>query len=115
MASYIVYDKEKYFMKRWRYQCFKCDSVLETWNCSCKCGLVIIRNGQRTWPYIPVHDVSIWKTDSGKVLHQAILDEYFLRRETNHTSTDTETSTSTSRCSDTRGIDVKDSEGGKCS
>ncbi len=115
MATYIVYDDEKYYMNRWRYQCFKCDSILETWNCNCKCGLIIIKNGQRTWPYIPVHDVSIWKTQTGKFLPQRILDDYFLSRKSNHTSTDTETSTSTSRGTNTWGINVQDGERGKSS
>lgn len=115
MGSYILFENEKYFMHRWRYQCFKCDSILETWNCCCKCGLIIIKNGQRTWPYIPVHDISIWKSQSGKVLHQSIVDQYFLRRESDHSCTDTETCTGTSGGSNTGGINVEDGEGSKCS
>lgn len=96
MGTYILFDNEKYFMSRWRYQCFKCDGILETWNCSCKCGLIIIKNGQRTWPYIPVNDISIWKTESGKILNQPILDHYFLSRKAYQASTNTEPCTGTS-------------------
>lgn len=94
--SWINYNGEKYMMQQWRIQCLKCNSVLQSWDCRCNCGLVIIKNGSRTWPYFPTQDVSIWKSPTGKILPQRVLDHYFLSREADKTSTDTETSTSTS-------------------
>lgn len=93
--AWINYSNEKYFLKHWRNQCLKCDSVLETWDCVCSCGLVIIKNGQRTWPFFPTRDVSVWKSDSGNVLPQFVLDHYFLSREANKTSANTKASAST--------------------
>jgi hypothetical protein len=94
--SWINYNGEKYMMKQWRIQCLKCDTVLQSWDCYCKCGLVIIKNGQRTWPYFPVRDISVWTNSNGYILPQSVLDHYFLSRETDKTSTNTETGTSTS-------------------
>lgn len=95
--AWINYNNEKYGMEIWRVQCLNCDDILQTWNCSCKCRLVVVKEGQRTWPYPPVKDVSIWKSPSGKILPQRVLDVYFLSRESDKTSTDTKPSTSTSR------------------
>lgn len=95
--AWINYNSEKYSMTHWRVQCLNCDYILQTWNCSCKCGLVVVKEGQRVWPYPPIKDVSIWTSPSGKILPQNVLDTYFLSRESNKTSTNTETSTSTSR------------------
>lgn len=115
MATYIPYQNERYFMNRWRIQCFKCDSILETLDCCCQCGLIIVKNGRQTWPYIPTRDVSIWKTLSGTVLHQSVVDRYFLSRETDHSGADTKAGARASRSTDTGGIDVKDSERGESS
>jgi hypothetical protein len=96
--AYILHNDEKYVMKKWRIQCLKCSDILQTWDCTCFCGLIFIENGQRKWPYFPVKDVSIWTTTTGKILPQPILDHYFnLSRETNKASTNTETSTRASR------------------
>ena len=94
--AWIDYNGEKYTMAIWRIQCSNCSSVVQTWNGSCNCGIVKVKDGQRTWPYYPAEDVSIWKSPTGKVLPQRVLDTYFLRREANKTSTDTEPGTGSS-------------------
>lgn len=93
--AWIDYNGEKYTMKHWKVQCLNCDYTLQTWNCVCSCGLVVIKEGQRVWPYPPVKDVSLWSSPSGKTLPQRVLDN-FLSREANKTSTNTKTSTGTS-------------------
>ncbi len=96
--AWINYNDERFTLAHWRIQCLKCEDILQTWDCSCSCGLIIVRNGQKTWPMFPTRDVSIWKSRKGTVLPQHILDKYFrLGRESNKTSTNTETGTSTSR------------------
>jgi len=95
--AWIQYKNEKYMMHLRKLECLSCNSIVQGFDVVCGCSRVIIRNGQRTWPYFPVKDVSIWKSESGNLLPQEVLDYYFnLRRETNKTSTNTETSTSTS-------------------
>lgn len=94
--GWIVYNQEEYRMEQWRVQCFNCESILETWNGCCKCGLIIVKEGRKTWPFAPTKDVSIWKSPTGKILPQNVLDHYFLSRKTDKTRADTETSTSTS-------------------
>ncbi len=97
--DFIEYNGEKYFLAIWRVQCLKCDSVVQTWNGRCRCGLVIVKEGRKTWPYFPTEDVSIWKSRTGKILPQHVLDHHYLSRKAYKTSTNTETSTSTSRSS----------------
>ena len=94
--GWINYNDEKYTMNQWKVQCLNCDYTLQTWNCVCNCGLVVIKKGCRVWPYPPVKDVSIWSSSTGKILPQRVLDSYFLSRESNKSSTDTEPSTSSS-------------------
>lgn len=95
--AWISYNDEKYIMTLRKLQCLNCHSVIQGLDGVCSCSQVIVKNGQRTWPYFPVKDVSIWKSSNGNVLPQKILDYYFnLRRETNKTSTDTEPGTRTS-------------------
>ncbi len=92
--SWINFSGDKYHFSIYRIQCLNCSSIVQGFEDSCSCGMILLKNGQRTWPYFPVRDVSLWKTRQGKVLPQPILDHYFnLRRESNKTSTNTETST----------------------
>ena len=93
--AWITHNYENYKLETWKVQCLKCDDILQGWDGSCNCGLIIVKDGRRVWPYFPVKDVSIWKSATGKVLPQSVVDHYFLRK-SNKTSTDTETSTSTS-------------------
>jgi hypothetical protein len=96
--AWINYNNEKYTMHIHKLQCLNCSFIIQGFDVVCDCNRVIIRNGQRTWPYFPVKDVSIWKSESGNVLPQEVLDHYFnLRREPDKTGTDTKTSTRTSR------------------
>lgn len=84
-------------MTQWRIQCLNCSYIVQGFEDVCYCSRVLLRNGQRTWPYFPIRDVSIWKTSTGKVLPQSIVDYYFnLSREPNKTSTNTKTRTLTS-------------------
>lgn len=96
--AWIEHKNEKYIMTLRKLQCLNCGSIVQGLDGVCNCSRVILNSGQRTWPYFPVKDVSIWKSTNGNILPQEVLDSYFnLRRETNKTGTDTETSTSTSR------------------
>lgn len=115
MTTYIPYENERYYMNKWRIQCFNCDSILETFDCNCKCGSIIVKNGRQTWPYIPTRDVSIWITPSGTTLPQSVVDRYFLSREANHSRTNTKAGTSASGSTNAGGIDIKDGKGGKSS
>ena len=81
----IDYNGEKYTMAIWRVQCSSCNSVVRTWNGTCNCGIVRVKEGRPTWPYFPTEDVSIWKSSSGKILPQRVLDKYFLSRKANKT------------------------------
>lgn len=95
--AWINHAGEKYKLHHWKLQCLNCHDVVQTWNGNCLCGLVLVKEGRRSWPYFPVHDVSIWMSPSGAVLPQSVVDHFFnLRREPDKTGTDTETSTSTS-------------------
>jgi hypothetical protein len=95
--GWITYNEEQYSMVEWRVQCLNCDSILQRWNGICSCGLVVVKDGNRVWPYPPVRDVSVWKSPTGRILPQRVLDSYYLSRESDKTSTNTETSTSSSR------------------
>jgi hypothetical protein len=64
-------------MRQWKIQCLNCDSTLQSWDCSCDCGMVIVKNGQRTWPFFPVRNISLWTSPTGKVLPQHIVDHHF--------------------------------------
>jgi hypothetical protein len=94
--AWINYDGQKYTLEKWRLQCLNCHDVVQTWSGNCDCRLIVIQNGRRTYPYFPVHDVSIWLSKSGSVLPQSIVNKYFNLREPNKTSANTKPSTSTS-------------------
>lgn len=92
--SWINFNGKQYSLSTYRIQCLNCSSIVQGFDDVCNCGLILLKNGQRTWPYFPVRNVSIWKTSKGNVLPQHVLDHYFnLSRKANKTSTNTETST----------------------
>ena len=92
--SWINFNGKRYSPFNYRIQCLSCSSIVQGFDDSCNCGLILLKNGQRTWPCFPVRNVSIWKSSKGDVLPQHVLDHYFnLSRETNETRTYTETCT----------------------
>lgn len=89
----ISFDDEIYILNTLRYQCLKCDQIVEKLFGSCKCGNLMIQRGQRKG-FHTVRDVSVWKSKSGKVLPQFILDRHFnLRGESDESGTHTESGT----------------------
>lgn len=92
--SWIKFNGHIYQFSTYRIQCLNCSSIVQGFDDNCNCGLVVLKNGQRTWPFFPVKNVSIWKTFKGDILPQYVLDHYYnLSRETDKTGTYTETST----------------------
>lgn len=74
----IYYNDEEYTLSKPRYQCLACNQVVEKLFSSCECGKVMIQRGQRK-DMNDVRDVSVWKSKSGKMLSQIILDNRFYK------------------------------------
>jgi hypothetical protein len=68
-----LHTNEVYTLVHPRYQCTACNDIVEKLFSKCRCGKVMIQRGQRK-DKNEARDVSIWKSASGTVLLQKLVD-----------------------------------------
>ena len=110
---WIVFENHKYFFRTWKVQCLDCRSTVEGPDGSCFCNKVVIKEGRRVSEGIDYRDVSLWTSETGKVLPLHVIDHYYgLHREANEARADTEAGASASGRTNTGGVNIKDRKGG---